>query len=279
MEEERETVGTFLRARCGSLKRVVVLSGAGISAESGVPTFRGEEGYWTVGSTVYRPQELATWSHFSRMPAEIWRWYLHRRSVCHEAEPNAAHLALVALEEALGDGFTLVTQNVDGLHLRAGNTRARTYEIHGNIDFMRPVDGDSTTLRPIPKSVQDGLREGDEVLLRALRCDQTGVACRPHVLWFDECYDEDLFRYESALRATASADLLVIVGTSGATNLPTQMVSLAAQSQIPFVDINLDWNTFGHAASKLPFALSLRGKAGDLLPMLVAELNAFRLNN
>ena len=93
---------------------------------------------------------------------------------------------------------------------------------------------------------------------------------RPHVLWFDECYDEDLFRYESALRATANADLLVIVGTSGATNLPTQMVSMAARARIPFVDINLDWNTFGHTASKLPFGLSLRGKAGHLLPLLVS---------
>ena len=188
MQDNLATIRTFLRARCASLERVVVLTGAGISAESGVPTFRGEEGYWTVGSTVYRPQELATWKHFSRMPADIWRWYLHRRSVCHAADPNAAHLALVTLEEALGDDFTLVTQNVDGLHLRAGNTRPRTYEIHGNIDFMRPVDGDASTLRPIPATAQDASTGTDDDLLGALRCVETGAACRPHVLWFDECY-------------------------------------------------------------------------------------------
>ena len=194
--------------------------------------------------------------------------------MCHDADPNDAHRALVRLEEVLGDGFTLVTQNVDGLHLRAGNTRARTYEIHGNIDFMRPTDGDSTTLCKIPASVREAARGSDEELLDALRCPRTGAAYRPHVLWFDEFYTEDLFRYESALRVTANADLLVVVGTSGATNLPTQMVSMAAQAQIPFVDINVNWNTFGHAASKLPHGLSLRGKAGDLLPILVEAIAA-----
>src|SRR5688500_3238942 len=96
------------RGRAG---RVVVLTGAGISAESGIPTFRGKEGYWTVGSREYHPQELATHEAYAQMPLEVWAWYLYRRGVCRAAGPNAAHTSLVALERALGDRFALVTQN------------------------------------------------------------------------------------------------------------------------------------------------------------------------
>jgi NAD-dependent deacetylase len=120
---------------------IVFLTGAGISAESGVPTFRGPEGYWRVGSRHYQPTELATAAAFAQIPEEVWRWYLYRRAVCRVAEPNAAHLALVEAERRLGERFLLVTQNVDGLHGRAGSSAARTYQIHGNIDFCRCAAG------------------------------------------------------------------------------------------------------------------------------------------
>ncbi len=100
--------------------KVVALTGAGISAESGIPTFRGTDGYWVVGSRNYMPQEMATREMFERAPEEVWRWYLYRFGVCRHAAPNAGHAALVRLERALGDRFTLVTQNIDGLHRRAG---------------------------------------------------------------------------------------------------------------------------------------------------------------
>ncbi len=99
--------------------RLTVMTGAGISAESGIPTFRGPEGYWTVGSRSYHPQEMATFAMFRRRPDDVWQWYLHRATVCHQAEPNTGHIAIVALETLFGDRFTLITQNVDGLHLRA----------------------------------------------------------------------------------------------------------------------------------------------------------------
>src|SRR5688500_16131370 len=92
--------------------RVVFLTGAGISAESGIPTFRGPEGYWRVGSRNYHPQEMATWEAFERMPEEVWNWYLYRRAVCLAADPNPAHHAVAALERSLADTFILVTQNV-----------------------------------------------------------------------------------------------------------------------------------------------------------------------
>ncbi|MFH2001563.1 MAG: Sir2 family NAD-dependent protein deacetylase [Planctomycetota bacterium] len=117
--------------------KLVVLTGAGISAESGIPTFRGPEGYWTVGSKEYRPEEMATWSMFQRCPDEVWQWYLYRRGVCNRAEPNKGHKAVVQMEALFRDRFTLLTQNVDGLHIRAGNSEQRTFEIHGNINRMR----------------------------------------------------------------------------------------------------------------------------------------------
>src|SRR5690349_7061367 len=109
--------------------RVVALTGGGVSAESGIPTVRGKEGYWTIGSREYHPQELATHEAFLAMPWEVWAWYLYRRGVCRVAAPNAGHAALVRWDLALGERFALVTQNVDGLHARAGSTPARTYTI------------------------------------------------------------------------------------------------------------------------------------------------------
>src|SRR5687767_24974 len=117
--------------------KVVVLTGAGVSAESGIPTFRGKEGYWTVGSREYHPQELATHEAFTQMPWDVWAWYLYRRAVCRAASPNAAHEACVRWDAALGARFALITQNVDGLHRRAGSPAERTFPIHGDIGLMR----------------------------------------------------------------------------------------------------------------------------------------------
>ncbi len=269
-----DTLNAFLQSHCSNAKRLVFLTGAGISAESGIPTFRGKEGYWTIGSKVYQPQEMATWSNFSQMPAQVWRWYLYRRAICHKAEPNPAHVALAKLEEAFQDNFTLVTQNVDGLHLRAGNSFDRTYQIHGNIDYMRPYRGDSSSLEPISMSTDQATLEAmsDDELLEALK--RNGQPCRPHVLWFDECYDEDLYRFQSSLHVTSRADLVVIVGTSGATNLPNQMVTMAAQQGIPFIDINPNENVFGQAADRLPHGLSIQESAGAVLPTLAQALTS-----
>src|SRR5512143_3214604 len=132
MEPKLAAILDGVRARSGN---VVVLTGAGISAESGIPTFRGAEGYWVVGSRNYMPQEMATNEMFERAPDEVWRWYLYRFGVCKDARPNAGHQALVRLERAIGDRFTLVTQNIDGLHRRAGPERV--YCIHGDAAWVR----------------------------------------------------------------------------------------------------------------------------------------------
>ncbi len=255
---------------------IVVLTGAGISAESGIPTFRGKEGYWTVGSRVYQPQELATRAAFARMPDAIWQWYLYRRTVCRAAFPNRAHAAIASAETRLADRFRLLTQNVDGLHLRAGNTPERTYQIHGNIDFFRCADGCTTALWAIPDDIGRVTREqtlSPEILAR-LVCPRCGGRGRPHVLWFDESYDEPLFRFESSLRAARDASLLVTVGTSGATTLPNHVVSLAIQAGAAVIDINPDDNPFGRAAERHGRGASLRGTACERLPEILDRVCA-----
>lgn len=238
------------RLRSGGL--VVVLTGAGVSAESGIPTFRGEEGYWTIGSRHYHPQELATRNAFSHMPLEVWSWYLYRRSVCRAAQPNRGHQILGDLGKQLGERMLLVTQNVDGLHLRAGSPPKYTYEIHGNIDYFRcwnecpegqvqrwPLSG----FEDFPKERHLSPAEFSE-----LRCPCCGGSARPHVLWFDECYDEEKYHYHSSRAAAHKASALISVGASGSTNLPMQMGTVMAQRGALLVDINPTSNPFAQMA-------------------------------
>lgn len=255
--------------------RLVALTGAGISAESGIPTFRGPEGYWTIGSKVYRPMELATRAAFLRMPEDVWSWYLHRRGVCRRAAPNPAHRALVELERAFPDRFLLVTQNVDGLHLRAGHDRTRTYEIHGNLDFLRSAERESGPVSPIPDDIDLDFakdRRVTEEELARLRCPVTGERGRPHVLWFDESYDEENFRFESSLRAAEEADLLLIVGTSAATNLPIQVARTAGARGAVFVAVNPEPSLFTSQAERLERGVHLESTAGAAVPAIVRHL-------
>ena len=255
---------------------LVVLTGAGISAESGIPTFRGPEGYWSVGSRNYHPQELATAAAFAAMPREVWRWYLFRRSVCRQAMPNAGHEALVALEKAFGDRFVLVTQNVDGLHLRAGNRAQRTLQIHGNIDFFRCAERCCDDTWPLPESMPL-LDRGDALPEDAwdrLVCPGCSGRARPHVLWFDECYDEALFRAQTALERAREAALLMVVGTSGATNLPMQIGVMAARLARPIIDVNLDPGPFSELAARTEASGGhiVRAPASVAVPRLVQAL-------
>lgn len=226
------------------------MTGAGISAESGIPTFRGEEGYWTVGSRNFHPTELATRQAFSEVPDDVWCWYLFRRGVCNQALPNAGHEALARMEESLGDRFLLVTQNVDSLHERAGNSPKKIFEVHGNINFMRCWAECNLNLWRIPQGVGPkargvGLSDEERELLV---CPECGGRARPHVLWFDECYDEAWFRYDSSMNAVKRCGALVTVGSSGTTNLPMRMASVASGSGAILIDINPETNPFSRLA-------------------------------
>ena len=253
---------------------MVALTGAGVSAESGIPTFRGKEGYWTIGAREYHPQELATHEAFEAMPWSVWAWYLYRRGVCRRAAPNAAHTALVRLATALPDRFALVTQNVDGLHRRAGSPDATTFPIHGDISLMRCAAGCTIDRWPIPDGVGDVAR-GAEVPAdwRALlACARCGGIARPHVLWFDECYDEPLFHIDTVRSLARAASLLVIVGTSASTNLPWQVVELASRAGAVLVDVNVEDNPFGEIAARSGGVV--RGPAAVALPVIVDHLVA-----
>jgi NAD-dependent deacetylase len=254
---------------------ILWLTGAGISAESGIPTFRGKEGYWRVGSRNYQPEEMATWTAFQEMPEEVWAWYLYRRGVCRGAEPNAAHLALATSERREGDRFLLVTQNVDGLHLRAGNTLDRTYQIHGNIDFMRCSRECLPAPVPMPEGIdltwQKGRRLNDQEL-RELTCPSCGAPGRPHVLWFDETYDEPNFRFQSSIEAAERASLLIVVGTTGATSLPMHIGSIAAQRSVPIIIVNPEPNPFSELVDRTGNGVFLAGTAGQWVPEIVDAL-------
>ena len=287
---------------------VVVLTGAGVSAESGIPTFRGKEGYWTIGpaqgagpigsvtrggAREYHPQELATHAAFLAMPWEVWAWYLYRRGVCRAAAPNAGHAALVRLEEALNprdatrggvnaeasprqrgregplaiDRFALITQNVDGLHRRAGSQRM--FPIHGDIDHMRCATDCVLDRWPIPEDVP-ALGRGEAVsptVRERLVCPRCGGLARPHVLWFDEMYDEPRFFLDTARRLAAGAALLVVAGTSAQTNLPWQVVTLAARAGALVLDVNIEDNPFGELAAHV-----VRAPAAIALPRIVDAL-------
>ena len=268
-----EMLNRLIRSSLEQSGFIVWLTGAGISAESGIPTFRGKDGYWQVGSQHYQPQDMATLAAFHAMPDEVWSWYLYRRGICRAARPNKAHLAIAAAEKLLKSRFRLITQNVDGLHLRAGHDASRIFQIHGNIDFMRPLGGGP----PVPISPEIPTRWPREKRLspqeREFLCIE-GQPARPHVLWFDETYDEDNFYFESSLKVALDAALLVVIGTTGATNLPLQIGQLAFRQKVPLIVINPEPNPFSrwiepHNDRR---GLFLQGTAGHWVPLVVRTI-------
>lgn len=185
------------RAALRSARRVAVLTGAGVSAESGLPTFRdAQTGHWAR----FRPEDLASPEAYRRDPAMVWEWYAGRYRDVLRAEPNDAHRLLARLEREKGDGFFLATQNVDGLHARAGSTRL--VELHGNLLTAR----DEVTGEVFPLAAPDELRTPP--------VSPNGNRMRPNVVWFGEYLPEDAL--EAAEDAFAAADVALVIGTSGA---------------------------------------------------------------
>ena len=257
-----------IRKHLSRKSRITVLTGAGISAESGIPTFRGPEGYWTVGSRVYHPQEMATLAMFRRCPDNVWQWYLHRATVCHQAAPNPGHRAIAAMENLFSDRFTLITQNVDGLHPRAGSSGHRTFQIHGNVFQTRCAAACRPDLMPLPMDLigrekETTLTETERVLLTCRNC---GKWLRPHVLWFDEVYDEPFFRFHSSLEVAAKTELLLVVGTSGTTNLPNQVAGMVFQNGGTIIDVNPTPNPFSELALRTAGGAYIQQPSGSFLP-------------
>lgn len=230
-------------------RHVGVLTGAGISAESGIPTFRDPGGLWDR----FKPEELANVDAFLRNPELVQRWYDHRRSVALEKAPNPGHLALAELERFVGD-FTLVTQNVDNLHRRAGSVNV--VEIHGNVMRSYCIDckreASAADLRP--------LAEGGRAL-----CPECSGLIRPDVVWFGEMLPEGAM--EAAYASAERADVFLTIGTS-AVVYPAAGVPLHAKSSGAYVaEINIEPSAIAGAIDEV-----IQGKAGEVLPKLVDAL-------
>ena len=229
--------------RLAQAGKVAVLTGAGISAESGVPTFRGEDGLWEK----YRPEDLATPQAFARDPELVWRWYHWRRGLIAQCEPNPAHRALAELERRAG-AFTLITQNVDGLHRLAGNRNL--LEVHGNLWMVR-----CTACGALYEE-----RELD--LPQRPACRECGGLLRPHVVWFGESLDSRIL--EAAWKAAAGCQVMLVVGTSAVVQPAAGLASVAKQAGAFVVEVNLEATPNSREVD-----VSLMGKAGEILPQLV----------
>lgn len=226
-------------------QRVVALTGAGISAESGVPTFRdAQQGLWAE----YDPMELATPEGFARNPLRVWEWYAMRRAQVAKVQPNPGHFAL-ARWAARRPGLTVVTQNVDGLHQRAGSDRV--IELHGNITRVRCSAGHG----PVAK--------WQEKAGEVPRCRQCEAYLRPDVVWFGELLPAAALA--SAEQAVAAADLVLSIGTSSLVQPAASLPYLALGAGVPVVEINPE-----ETPLSADIRFSLRGTAGQLLPALVA---------
>jgi len=231
--------------RKGELPSIAVLTGAGVSAESGVPTFRGEKGLWRR----FRPEELATPSAFARDPKLVWEWYDWRRQLIARCEPNPAHRTLAEMERAF-PRFTLITQNVDGFHQAAGSRRV--IELHGNIWRVR--------------CTREGtVWENREVPLREIppRC-KCGALLRPDVVWFGEPLPPEALR--EAQRAAESCQIMLVIGTSAVVQPAASLPLMALQAGAYVIEINPQETPLSPYVHK-----AIRGPAARELPKLWEE--------
>ncbi len=232
-----------LKTRLARATAVTILTGAGISADSGIPTFRGKDGLWNN----YRPEELASPQAFDRDPRLVWEWYNWRRTLIAARQPNPAHHALVELERRRSS-FWLITQNVDGLHGLAGSRRLS--EIHGNIWKVRCTQcGQITVDRTVPIAIPP-------------RCATCRGLIRPHIVWFGESLNPvDLRRSEDALRR---CEVLLMIGTSGVVYPAASFGPVAKEHGAFVAELNTDPTPHSDLVD-----MAIHGAAKDLVPQLL----------
>jgi len=243
IEHPVDDVVTFL----AGVRRVAVLTGAGISAESGVPTFRGQDGLWKQ----YRAESLATPEAFERDPALVWEWYDWRRGLIAPVEPNAGHRVLAGWEGLFGD-LTVITQNVDGLHAKAGSRNV--VELHGNI----------WKLRCTKEGTIEEVRETPLPRLPPV-CPSCGALRRPHIVWFGEALDPDVL--DKAAATSRSCEVMFVLGTSGLVQPAASLPFAAARAGAKIVEVNIEPTPLTPQADHF-----LPGKAGEVLSALDRRL-------
>jgi NAD-dependent deacetylase len=268
------TIPSALAAALHRARHVVALTGAGISAESGIPTFRETDGIWAR----FDPEEVATPRAFARDPAKVWGWYAYRRRAMAHAEPNPGHRSLAALERLVPE-FTLVTQNIDGLHARAGS--ARLIELHGNIQRAKCFDcGRLADLAPAlaSRAAGTGARaEGSPATDAAASavasaaaeeihiaseapptCTECGGLMRPDVVWFGE--NLAMSDLHAAFDAASSADVCLSIGTSGLVEPAASLPLVALEGHARVVEINPEatpLTAWAHDVIQAPAGLAL----------------------
>lgn len=223
---------------------IVFFTGAGISAESGIPTFRGKDGIWNK----LKPEELANFDAFMRNPDMVWEWYNHRKKIIHNAQPNAGHLTIAEMQDYFKD-VTVVTQNIDNLHRRAGSKNI--YELHGNIERNYCVDCKNYYNEELDFS--NGIP----------KCECGGLI-RPDVVWFGEFLPQNQF--SGGEKATMNSDIFFIVGTSAIVYPAVGLVYTAKQSGSVLVEINIATTEISSYAD-----YSFIGGAGKVLPAILKE--------
>lgn len=224
--------------------KVVVLTGAGVSAESGIPTFRDAlTGYWSK----FDPQELATRRAYSANPAMVWQWYAERRQTALDCDPNPGHFALAELEKMLSN-FLLVTQNVDGLHQRAGSKNV--IDVHGNIDRFKCFDHN----HPV-----DSWEETDKL---PPLCPKCGSWVRPDIVWFEEMLNTE--QIEKAWDASKQCHVFLSVGTSSVVYPAAALPEIALEDGAILVEINPNETPLTRYAN---FVISK--PSGEALPTLI----------
>lgn len=229
-----------------SAKRIVFFTGAGISAESGIATFRGKDGIWNK----MKPEELASFDAFMRNPDLVWEWYQHRRDIIHKTEPNKGHYAIAELEKYFD--VTVVTQNIDNLHRRAGSKKI--FELHGNIERNFCVDC-KTFYNLHDLNLTSGVP----------RCKSCEGLIRPDVVWFGEMLPQDQFIGGEI--AAEQSDICFVVGTS-AVVYPAAYIPMSAKKGGSFlVEVNIEPTDMTNYSD-----YSIFGQAGEVLPEIVSYL-------
>jgi NAD-dependent deacetylase len=234
-------ISTRLISKLQSADSVAVFTGAGISAESGVPTFRGDEGIWKK----FKPEELANFDSFMKNSGLVWEWYKARKKIIASVQPNPGHVALAEMEQRFRK-FAVITQNIDNLHRRAGSKNV--YELHGNIERNYCVS--------CGRLFPDDLIVSEPAVPRCLSC---GGLVRPDVVWFGEMLPVD--QWEKSVEAAEHAEIFLSIGTSAVVYPAASLPTIAKRAGAYVVEINLERTDFSPIADEV-----IIGRSGEILP-------------
>jgi NAD-dependent deacetylase len=233
-----------------SAKKIVFFTGAGISAESGIATFRGVDGIWNK----MKPEELASFDAFMRNPDLVWEWYQHRRDIINKSKPNPGHIAIVGFEKFYD--VTVVTQNIDNLHRRAGSKKV--FELHGNIERNYCID--CRTFYNSPDL---------EFSNTAIKCKKCGGLVRPDIVWFGEMLPPD--QLNGGETAAEQSDICFVVGTSAVVYPAAYIPITAREAGSYIVEVNIEPTELTRYAN-----YSLFGKAGEILPEILSAIEKIK---